>query len=109
MEDLRDGFHEQGLGETGSARDQTVSAGHQGDQDLLDDIALADDDLAEFLFDAGAAGDETVHGIVFGRRGGVSEEGKLMGNGNRSSVRHHVKHNVDTQRIGDFSENCWKK
>ncbi len=51
MENLRDGFHEQRLGQAGRAGDQAMAAGEQRDQDLLDDFLLADDDLGQFGFD----------------------------------------------------------
>ena len=40
---------QQGLGETGHADDQAVAAGHYGNQHLLDDALLADDQLCQFL------------------------------------------------------------
>ena len=38
-----------GLAEPGHAFEQNVAAGQQTDQDAVDDVLLADDDLADFL------------------------------------------------------------
>ena len=72
VKDLGDGFHEQGLGEAGSAGDQAMAAGEEGDEDLLDDVFLADDDLGEFGLDPGAAGQDVVHRFLVA---GVSVDG----------------------------------
>ena len=56
VENLRDGFDEQRLGQAGRAGDQAMPAGKQRDEDLLDHFLLADDDLGEFGFDPRAAG-----------------------------------------------------
>ena len=72
VKDLGDGFDEQGFGEAGSAGDQAVAAGEEGDEDLLDDGFLADDDLGEFGLDPGAAGQDLVHHFFVA---GVSVDG----------------------------------
>jgi len=41
--------HQQGLAQSGHALQQTVSAGQQSNQQLLDDIILTDDDLRDGL------------------------------------------------------------
>jgi len=64
VENLRDRLHEQRLGEARCAGDQAVPAGEEGEQDLLDDVALADDHLAQLGLDAGAAGEQTLGGIA---------------------------------------------
>ena len=46
IEDLRDGLDQQRLREAGHARDQAVPAREERDQDLIDDVILADDHLA---------------------------------------------------------------
>ena len=56
MKNLRDRFYEKRFGQAGRARDQTVTAGKQSDENLLDDIDLADHDLAEFADDPAAGG-----------------------------------------------------
>ena len=51
----RDAFDEQRLGQARRAGDQAMAAGKQGDEQLLDHLLLADDDLGQFGFDARAA------------------------------------------------------
>ena len=46
MEDLRDGTDQERLRQARRAGDQTVAAGEEADQDLVDRVLLADDDLA---------------------------------------------------------------
>ena len=58
-----DGVDEQGLGETGHADQQAVAVGQQADERLLDDRLLADDDLADFAFDAPARLAEPARGL----------------------------------------------
>ncbi len=48
IEDVRERLDQQRLREAGDAGDQTVSAGEERDEDLLDDFILPDDDLAQF-------------------------------------------------------------
>ena len=67
MEDLRNGFDQQRLGQTWRAGDQTMAAGKQRDEDLLDDLLLADDDFGQFGFDLGAAGGQAFDRFAFGR------------------------------------------
>jgi hypothetical protein len=52
MEDLSDGLDEQGLGQPGHAGQQTVPAGEERNQHLIDDVVLADDDFAELAKNA---------------------------------------------------------
>ena len=47
MEDLSDGAHQQRLGQPRRTGDQAVSPGKQADQQLLDDLLLADNDLGQ--------------------------------------------------------------
>ena len=47
IEDLGERLDQQRLGQPRHAGDQAVAAGEQRDQDLLDDLVLADDDLAQ--------------------------------------------------------------
>ena len=48
VEDIGHGFHQQRLRQTGCASDQAVAARDQGDEHLIHDILLANDDLADF-------------------------------------------------------------
>ena len=66
MENLRDRFHEQRLGQAGRAGDEAMPAGEERDEDLLDDLLLADDDLGQFLFDARVAGNDLLDQLFFG-------------------------------------------
>ena len=66
MEDLGNGFDEQRLGQARRAGDQTMAAGEERDQDLLDDLLLPDDDLGQFGFDLRAAGGQAFDGFAFG-------------------------------------------
>src|SRR5205823_2956870 len=70
--DLADGADHEGLGEARHADEQAVAAGEDGGQDLLDDLALADDDASElgehlgsFLAELG----EDLAGALGGHRG----------------------------------------
>jgi len=54
MKNLRDGFDQERLGEAGRASDEAMSAGEQRDEELFDDLLLADDDLGQFRLDLGA-------------------------------------------------------
>ena len=67
VKDLRDGFHEQGLRETGRTRDQAMTAGKQRDHDLLNDVALADDYFPQFGFDARPSRNEPLGRVAFSR------------------------------------------
>ena len=64
MENLRDGFDEQGLGEAGRAGDEAMPTGEKRGEDLLDDVFLADDDLGEFRVDLYSAGDEFLDRVL---------------------------------------------
>ena len=66
VENLRDGFDEQRLGQSRRAGDEAMAAGKKRDQHLLDHFLLADDDLGKFGFDARAAGDELFDGLRVG-------------------------------------------
>jgi hypothetical protein len=48
VEDLRDRFDQQRLGESGGPGDETVPAREEREEDLRDNLILADDDLCEF-------------------------------------------------------------
>ncbi len=48
IEDICHGFYQQRLCQTGRASDQAVPTRDEGDEHLIDDILLADDDLADF-------------------------------------------------------------
>ena len=50
---------EQRLGQAGHADEQAVAAGEERDQQLIDGLLLADDDLAQLGADAAAAFDDT--------------------------------------------------
>jgi len=65
VEDLGDRFDEEGLGEAGRAGDEAMTACEERDEDLIDGLALSDDDLGQFGADAGPAGVETVEGGLF--------------------------------------------
>ena len=48
FEDFRETAHKEGLGEAGHADHQDVSLHGEGDEQIADDLILADDALAEF-------------------------------------------------------------
>jgi hypothetical protein len=79
VEYLRDGFHEQGLRQTGCTGDEDVSAREEREQDLLDDGALADDCFGQFGVDARATGDELFDGGALGFES-VGDEDRRRGN-----------------------------
>ena len=54
VEDLADRADHERLGQSGHADEQAVAAREDGGQDLLDDLALADDDAAELAEHLGA-------------------------------------------------------
>ena len=87
VERLRDGFDQQGLGEAGSAGEQAVTTGEEGEQDLLDDVFLSDDGFTEF------GGDAITAGLKRGEGGFVSERdiGRGGGIGRRVGVGSHGK------------------
>ena len=60
VEDLRQRLDQQRLGQPGHAGEQAVAAGEERDQDLIDDLVLADDDLAQLA--AGCARGPSRHG-----------------------------------------------
>ena len=68
VKNLRDGFHEQRLGEARRAGDEAMSSREQGEQNLLYDFLLAHDDFGQFGFDARASGDEFFDGLGVGGR-----------------------------------------
>ena len=49
MQNLGDRLDQEGLGQPGDTGEQTVPAGKERDQDLIDDFILPDDDLAELV------------------------------------------------------------
>ena len=55
IEDLGERLDQQRLRQAGHAGDQAVAAGEERDQHLLDDLVLADDDLAQLGENALAA------------------------------------------------------
>ena len=55
LENVGERSDEQRLGQTGNARDQTVTARKERDQHLLDDFILPDDDLSQLGEDARSA------------------------------------------------------
>ena len=63
---LRDGADQQRLGQAGHADQQAVAAAEQGHQQLLDDLVLADDDLADLLGHLLVGGGEIADGLRFG-------------------------------------------
>ena len=52
VENPRNGFDQQRLGQAGYAGDQTMSAGKERNQHLIDDWILSDDDLVNLAEDA---------------------------------------------------------
>jgi hypothetical protein len=48
---MRDGVHEQRLGETGNADDEAVAAGEQRQEHELHHVVLADDELGDLSAD----------------------------------------------------------
>ena len=66
VEGLGEAGDEEGLGEAGDADEQGVAAGEDGDEDLLDDLVLADDDLGQFLADALGGGFDVIDSGGFG-------------------------------------------
>ena len=66
---LGQGADHQRLGQAGHAFEDAVAPAEQGDQQLLDDLVLADDDAAELLLDV-------VEGVL-----------ELAGSASRSSLR----------------------
>jgi hypothetical protein len=68
VENLRERFDEQGFGQTGCAGDQAMTAGKESDENLLHDLTLADDDLAEFLLNLGVARPELLDQSGLDRR-----------------------------------------
>ena len=67
VEDLGERADQQRLGQAGHAGQQAVAAGEERDQQLLDDVVLADDHLAQLLADAAAAFDDTGDDFLGGR------------------------------------------
>ena len=66
MKNLRDGFDQKRLGQAGGAGDQAMPAGKQRNQQLFDDVALADNDLGEFGLNPGPAGNDLFDCLFFG-------------------------------------------
>ena len=58
---------QQRLGQAGHAGQQAVPAGEERDQQLIDDVVLADDDLAQLARRCGAAFDDTGDEFLGGR------------------------------------------
>src|SRR4030095_13495203 len=69
MKNLRSRIHKQRLRETRRPGDQAMPAGKKRDEDLIDDVGLAHDDLAQFPPDPGARGSELFDGLLVGGSG----------------------------------------
>ena len=71
MERLGDAFDEQRFGEARRAGEEAMSAGEEGDEQLLDRFLLTDDDFGKFGFDFGGSCLEMLHSFLivvqFGR------------------------------------------
>ncbi len=67
FQDVRDRLHQQGLGQPGCPRNETMTTREEGDENLLDDLALTDDGLAQFGPDLLVAVNELLYGSGFGR------------------------------------------
>jgi hypothetical protein len=70
VKNLGNGFYQQRFGEAWGARDETMAAGEERDEQLFDDFVLADDHLAQFSPYPGPAGQELVDGFFFRGDGG---------------------------------------
>ena len=68
VEDLRDRFHEQRLRQAGRAGDEAVPAGEKRDEDLLDDVLLADDHLPQLSADPPSRRLQHFKRFVLGRK-----------------------------------------
>ena len=77
VEHLGDGFDEQRFGQSWSARDEAMTAGKQGDEHLLDDVRLADDDFPDLRQYLSPGGGESFDNILF--RGGRGRLGFSAG------------------------------
>ena len=64
-EELCDGFDEQCLAEAGHAREQRMAARQKGDDDLVDDILLADNDFGELRLQGGHFTDDVLNIGIF--------------------------------------------
>ena len=73
VENLRDRADHERLGQAGHADQQAVPAGEDRGEDLLDDLALPDDDAAELVEHGDAVGGELVQ--VFGEAVGADTGG----------------------------------
>src|SRR5205823_1290190 len=71
-EDRAEGLDKPGLGETGNADQQGVAAAQQGDQRLLDYLALAKDDFADAFANEVEAAAQRFDLVNEIRRGGVN-------------------------------------
>ncbi len=76
VEDLGNRLDEQRLGQAGHAGDEAVPAGEERHQDLVDDLVLADDHLAQLVQDAGAAMLHALGEAGGGRVGGGKRFGR---------------------------------
>ena len=63
-ERLRDGAHHQRLGGAGKTGDQTMAADEERDENLIDHLLLADDDLADLVENAVAHSMEAVDAFL---------------------------------------------
>ena len=67
VKNLREGFDEERFGQAWRAGDEAMTAGEQRDQQFLDDLFLADDDLGQFGLNARAAGKNLFDQLFFRR------------------------------------------
>ena len=67
VENLREGLDQKCFGQAGRAGDQTMAAGEERDQELFDDLFLADDDPGEFRLNARAPGEDLFDQMFFSR------------------------------------------
>ena len=85
-EDRAQGLDKAGLGETGYADQQGVAPAQQGDQSLLDNLALTKDDFADPLADEAQA---AAQGFNLGNE---ISGGRVDGCGRFQAVRSLFKH-----------------
>src|SRR5205807_4468974 len=70
VKDARNGFDEESFGKARRTRDEAMAASKERDKDLLDDVFLADNDLAELGLDLDATKSEALDDFAFGLNGG---------------------------------------
>ena len=67
VKNLREGFDQERFGQAWRSRDQAMPAGEQRNEQLFDDLFLADDDLGQFGLNARAAGKNLFDQLFFRR------------------------------------------